>query len=106
MSSDSSDVSKFNRRKGQDNYKGDKKSLVDNEVKKLFRDNPQQISQSAMFRLREKFGDEELLDQIQDAFMERSREIRKRAKKFARMITERYQTQNYPLHILLKKALK
>lgn len=59
-----------------------------------------------MFRLREKFGDEELLDQIQDAFMERSREIRKRAKKFARMITERYQSQNYPLHILLKKALK
>jgi hypothetical protein len=106
MSSDSSDVSKFNRRKGQDNYKGDKKSLVDNEVKKLFRDNAQQISQSAMYRLREKFGDEELLDQIQDAFMERSREIRKRAKKFARMITERYQSQNYPLHILLKKALK
>jgi len=106
MSSDSSDVSKFNRKKGQDNNKGDKKSIVDNEVKKLFRDNAQQISQSAMFRLREKFGDEELLDQIQDAFMERSREIRKRAKKFARMITERYQSQNYPLHILLKKALK
>ena len=36
-SSGSSDVSKFNRRKGQDNYRGDKKSLVDNEVKKLFR---------------------------------------------------------------------
>lgn len=106
MSSDSSDVSKFNRRKAQDNYKGDKKSLVDNEVKKLFRDNANSISQSAMFRLREKYGDEELLDQIQDAFMERSREIRKRAKKFARMITERYQSQNYPLHILLKKAMK
>jgi len=59
-----------------------------------------------MFKLREKYGDEEVLDQIQDAFMEKSREIRKRAKKFARMIMERYANQNYPLHILLKKALK
>lgn len=104
MSSDSSND--YNRRKGQDNYRGDKKSLVDNEVKKLFRDNTQQISQSAMYKLREKYGDEELLDQIQDAFMEKSREIRKRAKKFARMISERYANTNYPLHILLKKALK
>jgi hypothetical protein len=59
-----------------------------------------------MYKLREKYGDEELLDQIQDAFMEKSREIRKRAKKFARMISERYSNSNYPLHILLKKALK
>ena len=102
----SSDSQNYNRRKGEDNYKGDKKSIVQNEVKKLFRDNTQNISQSAMYKLREKYGDEELLDQIQDAFMEKSREIRKRAKKFARMITERYQNSNYPLHILLKKALK
>jgi hypothetical protein len=59
-----------------------------------------------MFRLREKYGDEELLDQIQESFTERSKEIRKRARKFARLITERYSNQNYPLHILLKKALK
>jgi len=104
MSSDSEP--KFNRRKSKDSYGGNKKSVVENEVKKLFRDNSQQISQAAMFRLREKYGDEELLDQIQDAFMDRSREIRKRAKKFAKVIIERYQHQNYPLHILLKKALK
>merc|ERR1711991_2075 len=85
---------------------GDKKSIVDNEVKKLFRDNTQQISQAAMYKLREKYGDEDVLDQIQDVFMEKSRELKKRAKKFARMIMERYANQNYPLHILLKKALK
>ena len=105
MSSETSDVSSYNRKKDS-NTRGDKKSLVENEVKKLFRDNSQQISQSAMFRLREKYGDEELLDQIQEEFTERSRGIRKRAKKFARMIQERYERSNYPLHILLKKALK
>ena len=101
MSSESS----FNR-KTRDNFKPDKKSVVDNEVRKLFRENSHQIPQNAMYKLREKYGDEDLLDQIQDTFMEKSREIRKRAKKFARMITDRYQHSNYPLHILLKKALK
>lgn len=56
MSSETSDVSSYNRKKDS-NTRGDKKSLVDNEVKKLFRDNAQNISQSAMFRLREKYGD-------------------------------------------------
>ena len=101
-----SSESNYNRNKNQDNFRGDKKSIVDNEVKKLFRDNTQQISQSAMYKLREKYGDEDVLDQIQDVFMEKSRELKKRAKKFARMIMERYANQNYPLHILLKKALK
>jgi hypothetical protein len=83
-----------------------KSNIVENEVRKLFKDNAHHISNTAMYKLREKYGDEELLDQIQDTFIERSREVRKRAKKFARLITERYSNQNYPLHILLKKALK
>ena len=83
-----------------------KANIIDNEVKKLFKENAHHISSTAMFKLREKYGDEDLLDQIQDAFIDRSREVRKRAKKFAKLISERYSTQNYPLHILLKKALK
>ena len=102
MSSDSD--SKFNRRRPMDDKP--KSNIVENEVRKLFKDNAHHISNTAMYKLREKYGDEELLDQIQDTFIERSREVRKRAKKFARLITERYSNQNYPLHILLKKALK
>jgi len=102
MSSDSD--SKFNRRRPMDDKP--KSNVVENEVRKLFKENSHHISNTAMYKLREKYGDEELLDQIQDTFIERSREVRKRAKKFARLITERYSNQNYPLHILLKKALK
>lgn len=94
----------YNRKRPMDDKP--KANIVDNEVKKLFKENAHHISSTAMYKLREKYGDEDLLDQIQDAFIERSREVRKRAKKFARLITERYSSQNYPLHILLKKALK
>ena len=102
MSSDNSD--KFNRRRPMDDKNSS--NVVDNEVRKLIKENPNHISQTAMYKLRERYGDQELLDQIQDSFVERTREVRKRAKKFAKMISERYSGSNYPLHILLKKALK
>ena len=102
MSSDNSD--KFNRRRPMDDKSSS--NVVDNEVRKLIKENPNHISQTAMYKLRERYGDQELLDQIQDSFVERTREVRKRAKKFAKMISERYSGSNYPLHILLKKALK
>lgn len=101
MSDSSSD---YNRRRSS-NTKGSS-NIVGKEVEKLMRENPHNISTSAMYKLRERYGDQELLDQIQDKYVERSRAIRKRAKKFAKLISERYSLQNYPLHILLKKALK
>ena len=81
-------------------------SSVAKEVERLFRDNPKQIPQSVMYKLREKYGDQAILDRIQDEFVESRRRIQKKAKKLARKILERYGSQNYPLHILLKKALK
>lgn len=99
----SSDSDKFNRRRSSDNPKS---NVVDAEVRKLFKQNPNNIDQKTMYKLREKYDDQEILDQIQETFIERSREIRKKAKKFAKLINERYSNQNYPLHILLKKALK
>ena len=95
-------MSEGNRSKSR----GDKLDTIEKEVRRLFMNNPRQIPQSAMYKLREKYGDEDILDQIQDAFIERSKEIKKKAKKFARMIMDRYGNQNYPLHILLKKAVK
>ena len=71
-------------------------NTVINEVTKLMKENPHHISTSAMYKLRERYGDQELLDQIQDTFIERSREVRKRAKKFAKKINEKYGGQNYP----------
>lgn len=97
-------MSKFNRNNKPeiDSKSG---SLVDNEVKKLIKQNPHNISTSAMYKLREKYNDQDLLDAIQDGFIERTREIRKKGKKFAKMVKEKY-SNTIPLHMLLKKAHK
>lgn len=97
-------MSKFNR---NNNAEVDSKSgsLVDNEVKKLIKQNAHNISTSAMYKLREKYNDQDLLDAIQDGFIERTREIRKKGKKFAKMVKEKY-ANTIPLHMLLKKAHK
>ena len=76
-----------------------------NEVKKLIKQNAHNISTSAMYKLREKYNDQDLLDAIQDGFIERTREIRKKGKKFAKMVKEKY-ANTIPLHMLLKKAHK
>ena len=97
---------KYNRKKDNYTSKSNSTVTVDKEVSRLFRINSRQIPSSAMFKLREKYPDENLLDQIQDAFIEKSKDIRDRARKFASLIKKKYSTNSYPLHILLKKALK
>jgi len=102
-----SDV-KYQRKRGDDfSYKGskDKSQVVDNEVKRLLRENIHSLSHADMLRLRDKLGDEELVDQIQDALADKLKKIKSRAKKFAKAILEKYGTAT-PLHILLRKALK
>ena len=97
-------MSKYNRKKSSSS--GSKKETIKKEVRRLFHSNPHQISTNAMFRLREKYNDDELIDQIQDTFIDMGKEIRSDARKFARLINQKYSHLNYPLHILLKKALK
>ena len=97
-------MSKFNRNNNAD-MDSKPGSLVDNEVKKLIKQNAHNISTSAMYKLREKYNDQDLLDAIQDGFIERTREIRKKGKKFAKMVKEKY-ANTIPLHMLLKKAHK
>lgn len=97
-------MSKFNRNNNAE-IETKSGSLVDNEVKKLIKQNAHNISTSAMYKLREKYNDQDLLDAIQDGFIERTREIRKKGKKFAKMVKEKY-SNTIPLHMLLKKAHK
>merc|ERR1711871_632465 len=100
----------YNRNKGSSyhsNKGGRKDNVVENEVQKLFkRAKGEPVSQQDLLRLRNKYDDEELVDQIQEAFFERQTQIRKRASKFARLIRERYSDVNYPFHKLLAKALR
>lgn len=88
------------------NRKNSNRKSIQEYVNRLFKKNPRHISQTDMFRLREQFRDEDILDQIQDAFIEQGKDIRSRARKFARLVKEKYHHRNFPLHILLKKALK
>ena len=83
-------MSKFNRNNSGDFENTKSGDVVDNEVKKLIKQNPHNISSGAMYKLREKYNDQDLLDAIQDGFIERTREIRKKGRKFAKMVREKY----------------
>ena len=106
---ENSETKHYNRNKGSsyNSNKGGKGNVVESEVQKLFRRaKGESVSQHDLLRLRNKYDDEELVDQIQEAFFERQQQIRKRAGKFARLIRERYSDVNYPFHKLLAKALR
>ena len=73
-------MSKFNRNSADIDTTKSNTNVVDNEVKKLIKQNPHNISTSAMYKLRGKYNDQDLLDAIQDGFIERTREIRKKGR--------------------------
>ena len=88
------------------NQKNKESLSVEDEVQKLFRRNGGKINQQEFQNLRNKYGNEELVDKIQRAFIEKHNEISKRAKKFATLIREKYSNSQYPFHVLLEKAIK
>lgn len=79
---------------------------VDNEVQKLFKRSGGKINQQDFQMLRNKYGNEELVEKIQRVFVEKHTEITKKAKKFAQLIREKYANSQYPFHVLLEKAYK
>ena len=81
-------------------------SSVDDEVKQLFRRSGGKMSQVDFQRLRQKYGNEDLVEKIERAFIDKYTEISRKAKKFATLIREKYSNSQYPYHILLEKALK
>lgn len=99
---DNNDNVKNNQRKDS----GRKDSNVNDEVQKLFKRSGGKINQQDFQNLRIKYGNEELVDKIQKAFIDKYTEITKKAKKFAQLIREKYANSQYPFHILLEKAYK
>lgn len=82
-----------------------KDSSVDVEVQKLFKRGGK-INQQDFQILRNKYGNEDFVQQIERVFIEKYTEINKRAKKFAQLIREKYANSQYPFHILIEKAYK
>ncbi len=81
------------------------KNTVDDEVRLLFKNNKGSTEDSIFLKLREKYNDEKLVEQIQNLFLERHNKIVKKAKKFAQLVREKYSDQSHPFHVLLGKAL-
>jgi len=105
---DNSETKHYSRNKGSsfDVSRGGKGTVVETEVQKLFKKSDGNISQHDLLKLRNKYNDEELVEEIKEAFVERQGKIKKRATKFASLIREKYANTNYPFHKLLAKALK
>ena len=78
-------------------------NTVDNEVDRLMRQK-NGASQSDFARLRAKYNDSEIVDRIQAKFNEVHEDITRKAKKFAKLIRDRYGESNAPFHQLLAKA--
>ena len=87
--------------------KGANQNVIEKEVQKLMEEagENEYLSENIMARLRSKYNDHQLLDQIQETYMEITREQKSTAKKFAKKVLHKYGLQ-YPLHILLKKAYR
>ena len=79
-------------------------STVDVEVANLFKLQNKSQFTNALLALRQRYNDEDLVNKIQEVFMERHSSIVKSAKKFAIAVREKYAQQNVPFHQLLMKA--
>lgn len=95
------DNSNYSRTKPSGN-----KNTVDDEVRRLFKKNKGKIDANEFIKLRNKYNNEQLVDQIQNLYLEKHNKIVKKAKKFATLIREKYSNENYPFHVLLEKAQK
>lgn len=60
--------------------------------------------QTAMLRLRHKYGDDALVDAIQREFVMKHANVVRAAKKFAQAVRNKYAHTNTPYHMLLQKA--
>lgn len=80
-------------------------SSINEEVHNLLRKKGK-INQNDFARLKDKYNDDDLVDNIQNIYSEKYTNIIKKAKKFARLIREKYANTQTPFHILLQKAIK
>jgi hypothetical protein len=79
-------------------------STVDAEVANLFKLQNKSQFTNALLGLRQRYRDEDLVNKIQEVFMEKHSQIVKSAKKFAMAVRNKYASQNVPFHQLLMKA--
>ena len=80
-------------------------SSINEEVHNLLRKKGK-INEIDFAKLKDKYDDNDLVDNIQNIYSEKYSNIIKKAKKFASLIRDRYANSQTPFHILLQKAIK
>ena len=63
------------------------------------------VNQAALVNLRRKYGDDALLDQIRDVFIQRHSAVVRGAKRFANAVKARYAQTTTPYSIILQKVV-
>jgi hypothetical protein len=77
---------------------------IEEEVKRLFKSNNGKISNNDFFSLRQKYQDVDIVEKIQQLYLEKYERVSRKAKKFAQLIRDKYNNNQYPFHTLLEKA--
>jgi hypothetical protein len=92
------DSSEYNQR----NRSNKNEDSVEDEVQRLLKSND---GSNKMMNIRDKYSrNPEIIDKIENSFQEKHRRITKKAKKFAKLIRDKYSNRQYPFHVLLDKA--
>jgi len=89
----------------QSRSSGRKGGSAEGEVQALLRKNGK-ITNEDFMRLRSSYNDDQLVNKIQDLYIEKQSNLLKKAKKFADLIREKYSQSQTPFHVLLEKAHK
>jgi hypothetical protein len=85
--------------------KNESKDIIESEVKKIFNKKNGKLNTIDFIELKKKYNnDTDLILKIENEYNERYNLIKKKAKKFAQLIKDKYGNRNYPYHTLLEKA--
>ena len=95
----------FDTRYGRNESSNKRSGSVESEVQKLLRKSGK-VTSVEFARLRSLYKDEDLVNKIQAAYIEKQGNITKKARKFAQLIREKYADTQTPFHLLLEKAYK
>lgn len=85
---------------------GARKNVIEQEVRNMFKYGKTSISLNDMAKLKEKFTDAQLVDDMYKEFTRQYEKITEQAKDFANQIVEKYGTNSKPSHKILSKALQ
>lgn len=83
-----------------------RRNVIEQEVRNMFKYGKTSLSLQDMAKLREKFTDSQLIDDIYNEFRRQHEKVADQAKDFANQIADRYGTTDKPKHKVYLKALK